>query len=66
MRTNSIYGTAFGFLMLLSLAACGNSSSEGEVSNQTSAAEPSPTPVEESAVSGTLEIQYFVGGYGTA
>ena len=53
-------------LMLLSLAACGNSSSEGEVSNQTSAAEPSPTPVEESAVSGTLEIQYFVGGYGSA
>ena len=23
MRTNSIYGTAFGFLMLLSLASCG-------------------------------------------
>lgn len=53
-------------LMLLSLAACGNSSSEGEVSNKTTAEEPSPAPAEEGAVSGTLEIQYFVGGYGSA
>lgn len=43
-------------VMALSLVACGNNSTPSDT-----------TPVaDDGTVSGTLEIQYFVGGYGSA
>ncbi|MCI8303896.1 MAG: extracellular solute-binding protein [Lawsonibacter sp.] len=55
-----LFSLALAILMALPLAGCGHgTSSSGTPGTDTSA------PPKDGAVSGTLEIQYFVGGYGS-
>ena len=53
-------------LMVLSLAACGSRSSSPDSSTPSDAAVDAAVDADDGTISGQLEIQYFVGGYGSA